>query len=149
MKHGKRLLIIFYRNPELGKVKTRLAATVGEEKALAIYLMMASHTKTIAEQVTTDRVIYYTDFIDWEDNWPNEKFGKHLQHGSDLGERMSFAFANGFSAGFERICIVGTDCFELTAEIIAQAFHELAQTVLVLHFLFLNKWGNKLVMPSR
>ena len=132
MKHGKRLLIIFYRNPELGKVKTRLAATVGEEKALAIYLMMASHTKTIAEQVTTDKVIYYTDFIDREDNWPNEKFDKKLQHGSDLGERMSSAFANGFSAGFERICIVGTDCFELTAEIIAEAFHELEQTEVVI-----------------
>ncbi len=132
MKHGKRLLIIFYRNPELGKVKTRLAATVGEEKALAIYLSMASHTRTIADQVTTDKVIYYTDFIDREDNWPKEKFGKQLQHGSDLGERMANSFADGFSAGFERICIVGTDCFELTAEIITQAFHELEQMEVVI-----------------
>ena len=132
MKHGKRLLIIFYRNPELGKVKTRLAVNVGEEKALAIYLMMASHTKAIAEKVATDKVIYYTDFIDREDNWPNEKFDKKLQHGIDLGERMAGAFADGFSAGFERICVVGTDCFELTAEIIAEAFHELEQTEVVI-----------------
>ena len=132
MKHGKRLLIIFYRNPELGKVKTRLAVKVGEEKALAIYLMMASHTKAIAEKVKIDKVIYYTDFIDREDNWPNEKFDKKLQHGIDLGERMARAFANGFGAGFERICVVGTDCFELTAEIIAEAFHELEQTEVVI-----------------
>ncbi len=132
MKHGKQLLIIFYRNPELGKVKTRLAATLGEEKALAIYLSMASHTRTIADQVTTDKVIYYTDFIDWEDNWPNEKFGKKLQHGSDLGDKMASAFAAGFKDGFKRICIVGTDCFELTAEIITQAFHELEQTEVVI-----------------
>ena len=132
MKHGKRLLIIFYRNPELGKVKTRLATTIGEEKALAIYLIMAAHTKVIAENVETDKVIYYTDFIDREDNWPNEKFDKQLQHGSDLGERMANAFADGFSAGFERICIVGTDCLELTAEIITEAFQSLERRKVVI-----------------
>ncbi len=132
MKHGKRLLIIFYRNPELGKVKTRLAASIGEEKALAIYLLMGAHTKAIAENVETEKIIYYTDFIDREDNWPNEKFEKQLQRGSDLGERMTNAFADGFSAGFERICIVGTDCFELTAEIIAEAFQKLEQTDVVI-----------------
>ena len=31
------LLLIFTRNPELGKVKTRLAKTVGAQTALSIY----------------------------------------------------------------------------------------------------------------
>jgi glycosyltransferase A (GT-A) superfamily protein (DUF2064 family) len=44
MRKDKQLLILFYRNPELGKVKSRLAAAVGEERALAIYLLMAAHT---------------------------------------------------------------------------------------------------------
>ena len=34
----KDAVIIFVRNPELGKVKTRLAATVGDEEALNILL---------------------------------------------------------------------------------------------------------------
>ena len=34
---SKNLLLIFTRNPELGKCKTRLAATVGDENALEIY----------------------------------------------------------------------------------------------------------------
>lgn len=121
------LLIIFYRNPGLGKVKTRLAATLGDEKALAVYLLLASHTKDISEHVDVDKVVYYTDFIDREDNWPNALFDKQLQRGVDLGERMLNAFADGFSNGYRSICIIGTDCFELTPEIITKAFKKLEQ----------------------
>jgi glycosyltransferase A (GT-A) superfamily protein (DUF2064 family) len=72
------LLIIFYRNPELGKVKTRLAATVGDEKAFAIYLKLASHTREVALQTACDRVVYYSDFIDTEDSWSNESIQKDV-----------------------------------------------------------------------
>ncbi|MEZ4688803.1 MAG: hypothetical protein R3A12_00930 [Ignavibacteria bacterium] len=34
---SKNALIIFARNPEYGKVKNRLAKTIGKEKALEIY----------------------------------------------------------------------------------------------------------------
>ena len=127
MKKGKRLLIIFYRNPTLGRVKTRLAATLGDEKALAIYLIMATHTKSMAEKVVTDKVIYYTDFVDLEDSWPNALFDKKIQRGEDLGKKMGNAFTDGFRAGYQSICIVGTDCFELTSEIITEAFIKLEQ----------------------
>jgi glycosyltransferase A (GT-A) superfamily protein (DUF2064 family) len=63
------LLIIFYRNPEPGRVKTRLAATVGDERALAIYLKLASHTRSIAAEVDCDRIVWYSNFADTEDNW--------------------------------------------------------------------------------
>lgn len=119
------LLIIFYRNPDLGKVKTRLEATVGDEKALAIYLMLASHTRSITEHVSVDKVVYYADFIDREDNWSNTLFDKQLQRGADLGERMLNAFADGFSDSYQSICIIGTDCYDLTTEIIVKAFKKL------------------------
>ncbi len=124
VKH-RALLIIFYRNPELGKVKTRLAATVGNEKALVIYLQLASHTKSITEHVDVDKVVYYADFVDKEDSWLNVVFDKQLQRGADLGERMLNAFADGFSNGYQSICIIGTDCFELTTEIVTKAFMKL------------------------
>lgn len=118
----KQLLIIFYRNPELGKVKSRLADTVGEERALAIYLLMAAHTRQISLQVTVDRVVYYSQFIDTEDNWLNNDFQKRLQHGDDLGEKMKKAFEESFDSGYESVCIIGTDCLELTAEVLVRAF---------------------------
>jgi rSAM/selenodomain-associated transferase 1 len=122
VKAMKRLLIIFYRNPEMGKVKSRLAITVGEERALAIYLLMAAHARSISSLVAADRVVYYSAFIDTEDNWSNDFFMKRLQSGSDLGERMKQAFKESFEAGYDSICIIGTDCLEITAAIVQQAF---------------------------
>jgi uncharacterized protein len=123
------LLIIFYRNPQLGKVKTRLAATLGEEKALAIYLQLVAHTRSItaALPVEIDKVVFYSDFVDTEDSWSNNHFKKHLQTGNDLGERMRNAFDWGFKQGYTAITIVGTDCFELTTQILATSFQQLKE----------------------
>jgi uncharacterized protein len=122
---SKRLLIIFYRNPELGKVKTRLAATVGDEKALAIYLALANHTRMITENLSIHKVVFYSHHVDTEDNWSNENYLKQIQSGNDLGERMLRAFDYGFQSGYESICIIGTDCFELTPKIVTDAFDKL------------------------
>jgi rSAM/selenodomain-associated transferase 1 len=119
------LLIIFYRNPEIGKVKTRLAATMGDAKALAIYLKLASHTRTLASEVDCDRVVYYSDYIDTEDAWSNTDFSKQLQKGSDLGARMENAFARSFAEGYKHVCIIGTDSHELTTQVIVKAFGSL------------------------
>jgi len=125
MNKKKNLLIIFYRNPELGKVKSRLAVTIGEERALAIYLLMAAHARTTALTIPVDKVVYYSRFIDTEDNWLNSDFQKRLQYGEDLGAKMKNGFEESFSAGYESVCIIGTDCLELTNDILKEAFESL------------------------
>lgn len=122
-KHS--LLIIFYRNPELGKVKTRLAKTIGEEKALAIYLKLSSHTRDSTEELAVTKVIYYSEFADTEDHWPNTSYQKKVQQGNDLGDKMHDAFVNAFADGYKSVCIIGTDCLELTPSIIKNAFKQL------------------------
>jgi rSAM/selenodomain-associated transferase 1 len=119
------LVIIFYRNPELGKVKTRLAKTIGEEMALAIYIKLSSHTRQTTEQLKVDKAVYYSHFVDTEDHWPNELYYKEVQHGNDLGEKMSNALADAFAKGYQRVCVIGTDCLELTPSIIDTAFFQL------------------------
>ena len=47
----KNALIIFARKPELGKVKTRLAATIGNNKALDIYTKLLIHTRAVVKAV--------------------------------------------------------------------------------------------------
>jgi uncharacterized protein len=121
----KSLLIIFYRNPELSKVKTRLAAAVGDDYALAIYFKLVSHTRSVVTPLLVDKILYYSDFVDREDNWDNEQFDKRLQIGTNLGERMYNAFKNGFRDGYEMICVIGTDCLELTSKHIDDAFYQL------------------------
>ncbi len=121
----KSLLILFYRNPELGKVKTRLAKDVGDEKALSIYLDLCAHTRNITQQLACDKVVYYSQEVRQNDLWPDAVYSKKVQAGLDLGERMSRAFQDGFAAGYKSICIIGTDCLELTPAILQQAFAEL------------------------
>ena len=122
---NKSLLIIFYRNPELGKVKTRLAAQIGDAKAFSIYLLLADHTRRITEKLPVHKALFYSDHIDKKDNWPNRKYKKHVQSGKDLGDKMMNSFEAGFTAGYKSICIIGSDCLELTGKIIEEAFVKL------------------------
>ena len=126
------LLLIFTRNPELGKVKTRLAKTVGNETALSIYTFLLHKTKDIAAKVTSDKAIYYSVRIRENDLWDPAIFQKNLQIGSDLGSRMLHAFKNGFTAGYKKVLIIGSDLYDLTPEIIEKAFSELADNDLVI-----------------
>jgi rSAM/selenodomain-associated transferase 1 len=102
-----------------------LAATVGNRKALEVYGKLSLHTKSITENLKIDKIVFYSDTIDLMDLWPNASFLKALQEGDDLGEKMKNAFVRGFETGYTAICIIGTDCLELTGEIIDEAFDEL------------------------
>jgi rSAM/selenodomain-associated transferase 1 len=116
---------VFYKNPEPGKVKTRLAATVGEGPALRIYERLCEHTRQITRELSADRALFYSENIDLNDGWPPEQYMKYTQAGKSLGDRMSHAFQSGFGSGYTAICIIGTDCYELTPDIIRQAFARL------------------------
>ena len=122
---SKHALIIFTRNPELGKCKTRLAKTLGDEAALDIYKHLLQHTAQISEQVTADRFVFYSEEIYTNDLWNSTNFRKKLQNGSDLGERMHNAFSELFNSGYEKIIIIGSDLLDLTPLYIEEAFKTL------------------------
>lgn len=127
MNLKKSLLIIFYRNPELGKVKTRLAATLGDDKALAIYLNLVSHTRAITKNLDVHKIVSYSYYVDKEDNWLNNLFEKKLQQGESLGQRLGHAVKEGFNEKFESVIVIGSDCFELTESLIKEAFLKLEE----------------------
>ncbi len=120
------LLLIFVKNPILGQVKTRLAATVGEARALEIYRILLDHTTKIIIELPIDKVIYYSNFIDHDDLWDQAIYQKQLQTQGDLGQKMSAAFEWGFQSGYREICIIGSDCYELAPEIIMSGFQALS-----------------------
>ena len=121
----KKLLMIFVKNPEKGKVKTRLAASVGNDKAYNIYIKLLEYTIETAGRVWADKQIWYSSFIDENDGFGGEGFEKKLQFGNDLGKRMSNAFRHGFDEGYGKIVIIGSDCPGLTNDIAEKAFREL------------------------
>ena len=122
---SKNLLLILTRNPELGKCKTRLAATIGDQAALEIYKILLDHTVAITKELPWDVHVYYTERIIPEDIWDNERYVKKLQHGADLGRRMQDAFQNGFNEGYTKIVVIGSDMYDLANEDIRRAFASL------------------------
>ncbi|WP_242928683.1 TIGR04282 family arsenosugar biosynthesis glycosyltransferase [Pontibacter vulgaris] len=128
----KRLLLLFVRNPELGKVKTRLAATVGPETALEIYLHLLQHTRSVTEKLSVDKAVYYSDKVELQDMWPDKVYQKKLQPAGDLGEKMAAAFEKAFTEGYTSVVIIGSDCQQLTQEIIERAFEELKSHAVVI-----------------
>lgn len=109
----------------MGAVKTRLAGSIGDERALGVYEMLRQHTANVTTGVQAVRVVAYSDFLPESDLFNPEKFSVRLQEGDDLGERMYRAIAGGFAEGFSQVVLIGTDCLELTTGVIEAAFDAL------------------------
>ncbi|MBJ7880801.1 TIGR04282 family arsenosugar biosynthesis glycosyltransferase [Gelidibacter salicanalis] len=122
---SKQALIIFTRNPELGKCKTRLAATIGDANALEVYKLLLNHTATISKEIKADRYVFYSENIQKEDLWNASLFRKKLQHGNDLGARMHNAFSELLNMGYEKVIIIGSDLLDLNADHVNEAFDQL------------------------
>lgn len=115
-------LIIFTRNPDLGKVKTRLASTIGDEKALEIYKELLLHTMETTKNIDGDVFVLYDKKIEENDIWPNETYHKFVQSGEDLGEKMQNAFQKLFDLKYQNCIIIGSDLFDLNEKLISDAF---------------------------
>jgi rSAM/selenodomain-associated transferase 1 len=123
----KKAIIVFVKNPEPGKVKTRLAKDIGDAAAVDVYRRLLQHTHDALVTVDATRFVFYADTINRLDLWEKSLFYKHLQQGNDLGERMQQAFAFLFDLGYERVLIIGSDCPQLCSDHLNNAF-ELLET---------------------
>ena len=121
-------LLVFARLPELGKVKTRLAAELGEARALAVYESML---RDVASSVGTSTEETEIEFL-----WPptpaadgallRHAFGGHakaMQTGTTLGDRLAMAFSERFFFHrTEKIIVIGVDDPLLPRALIDHAF---------------------------
>ena len=119
---SKTLLIVFVKNIKLGKVKTRLAKTIGNEAAFTVYKELVKVTENATKKVDTIRHIYFSDVV-IDSKWSNDF--KTVQQGDDLGERMQHAFQQGFDQDYERIVLIGSDLPNISAQIIEKGFDAL------------------------
>lgn len=119
---NKNLLIVFVKNIILGKVKTRLAKTIGDLGAFAIYTELFAITEKASQKVSSDRHIYFSDVI-IPSKWEND--AKFVQEGENLGEKMKNAFQQGFDKGYENIVLIGSDLPNISKDIIESGFKSL------------------------
>ena len=125
-------IIVFVKNPELGKVKTRLAISMGDKKALEIYNKLVGYTKEVLLQLSnTKKYVYYSSFVDRQDDWSNDQFEKRIQSIEGLGERMTIAIGEIFET-CEQVLIIGSDCPQLTPSHINDAFDKLSNHNIVI-----------------
>ncbi|MCL6294058.1 TIGR04282 family arsenosugar biosynthesis glycosyltransferase [Jejuia spongiicola] len=108
----KELIIVFVKNIKLGKVKTRLAKTIGNQGAFEVYSELVKITENATENIPIDKRIYFSDAV------IKSKWGAHykaVQEGNNLGERMKNAFIKGFEDGYNRIVLIGSDLPEINS----------------------------------
>jgi len=118
-------LIIFVRNPEKGKVKSRLAKDLGDDKTLEVYKYLLQYTRDVACGCNCSHFVFYSSYVHINDVFDDNLFTKFVQEGDDLGERMQNAFKKVLELGCKKVCIIGSDCYELETEIINTAFEKL------------------------
>ncbi|MGB1204703.1 MAG: TIGR04282 family arsenosugar biosynthesis glycosyltransferase [Chitinophagales bacterium] len=121
---SKNALLIFIKNPVLGKAKTRLAASIGDEKALAIYRRLLEHTRKETQALAADKLLFYSEKVE-NDAWPATDYQKKVQKKGDLGYKMKTAFSQAFDSGYQKVLIIGSDCAELKKEHLEIAFEAL------------------------
>lgn len=118
------LLMVFVKNPILGRVKTRLAKSLGHKRALSIYKQLLSHTRLVVKPLDVDVQVWYDSHLPENDYWDSDEIShdKKLQLGHNLGERIKNAFQTAFDGGYKRVVIIGSDNADISSDIVNQAF---------------------------
>ena len=130
-----RTLVVFVRAPRLGRVKTRLAASVGDERALGAYVALGRRVFDAVLSPGEWRCAVYLTPPGSEDEvhrWLPGAASYRPQSGGDLGERMAAAIAAELRGGADRVVLIGTDCPDLDAAAVARAFGALDAADVVL-----------------
>jgi len=122
------LLIIFVKNIRLGKVKTRLAKSIGDEGAFEVYKHLVELTEKASEAINIEKRIYFSDVI-IEEKWP--KTAKFIQKGADLGQKMQNAIEKGLEDGYKKVILIGSDLPDISPQIIQQGFSALNKNSVV------------------
>jgi len=123
-------LIIFTKYPENGRVKTRLAETLGEAFASEFYKMCAGYIFNECIKLKRsgiDLLIFYAEEEDRNKirGWVPESFELFRQEGENLGERMYNAFLHLLKFNAEKAVLIGTDIPDISSSLIEKSFEYL------------------------
>ncbi len=126
------LLIIFLKVPVPGRVKTRLAAAIGPERACKVYRHLVNRLLVSLDSLEEVELrVSPDDGLDACKDWAKSGWCLKPQGEGDLGQRMSRAFEEAFSEGRDRVVVIGSDCPHVTPGHIKAAYASLKQANLV------------------
>ena len=123
----RRVILLFVKWPEPGRVKTRIAATAGAGRAAEIYRELVARVCAQLPRATPVVVHFdpperHAEIVAWLAPGLPLPAGFEPQVRGDLGARLRAAFASAFAAGWEQAAVIGSDCVEITPAIFAEAW---------------------------
>jgi len=129
MKLDDRCLLFFVKYPEKGKVKSRLAAVIGDDSAAGVYKnLVAQMLSTVKEGSFPLYICFFPKNAQKPiKNWLGREYRYIPQNGKDLGERMRNGFIDGFAMGYKRVVLIGSDIPDLPMKSIEEAFKSLKE----------------------
>jgi rSAM/selenodomain-associated transferase 1 len=126
-------LLVFLKAPRPGQVKTRLAATLGNEAACVIYRRLVETVLDRISALPNVRLVYAPADGEVEIlSWARPGWDIHPQEAGDLGQRLHLAFLDAFTRGAQRVVIIGSDCPAITTSDITAAWSALRTADVVL-----------------
>ena len=126
-------LTILLRAPRPGTVKSRLAAVLGDDAALAAYRELLERTlRAVSALAPVELRCTPDDAIPEIRALASPSWQVSPQGNGDLGERIHRAFADGFRDGVSRMVVIGTDCPQVTADDVQSAWNALGTAEVVL-----------------
>jgi hypothetical protein len=134
---SRQRLIVFSRWPIPGRTKTRLIPALGSLRAAELQRRMTERTLHTARDWAAgngrDIEVRHAGGC-WRQmrRWLGPGIHYQPQLGGDLGRRMDTAFRTAFAEGAERVVLVGTDCPDLTPELLDATANALGSHDLVL-----------------
>jgi rSAM/selenodomain-associated transferase 2/rSAM/selenodomain-associated transferase 1 len=134
---NRKKLIIFTRYPEPGTTKTRMIGALGASGAAELHRQMTVWAVGVADELRAAiGVVIEIRFAGGDETKMRQWLGNDMtyfeQIGMDLGERMDNAFQSAFEQGYDRVVVMGSDCPELTANILENAFKALESHPVIL-----------------
>ncbi len=102
-------VFIYCRYPELGKVKTRLAADCGDAGALAVYEKLLNKVFKNLKESSYSFEVHYTGGEKLEVEYWLQEMSFKSQIEGDLGEKLKHSVSEWFNANDQALAIIGSD----------------------------------------
>ncbi|MBB5348018.1 TIGR04282 family arsenosugar biosynthesis glycosyltransferase [Desulfoprunum benzoelyticum] len=117
------VVALFVRVPIPGRVKTRLAAAIGERQACTLYQAMVTDVLAAVRASGLPLYLFHDDRGDGAlpAAWVDAAVKVVPQSGGDIGERMAAGFAHCFAEGMNRVMLVGSDIPALHGAMLTEA----------------------------
>ncbi len=123
----KNVVILFTRYPVAGQTKTRLIPALGAEGAAQLQKSMTEFAmqqlRLVTQRISCEIHVHFMGATqECMQTWLGDDVRYFPQGEGDIGQRMHTAFCQAFATGASKVLLMGSDCPDIRAANIVEAF---------------------------